>query len=95
MKQLLDVYTFQLQKKVSGKYQQETASFDEVAKDLIAMNPNKNKMAAFLQEIVKTLDTAFLVSLDSSKAICFKDVGNFSVSEDSNILLSAKVFLSG
>lgn len=93
MKQLLDVYTFQLQKKVSGKYQKEAASFDEAAKALIAMNPNKNKMAAFLQEIVKTLDTAFMVSSDSSKAICFKNVGNFSVSEDSNIF--SGIFLGG
>lgn len=74
MKLLLDVYTFQLQKKVNGKYQKEAASFDEVAKALIALNPTKTKMAAFLQEIVKTLDTAFLVSSDSSKAICFKNV---------------------
>lgn len=93
MKQFLDVYTFQLQKKVNGKYQKEAASFDEVAKALIALNPTKTKMAAFLQEIVKTLDTAFLVNSDSSKAICFKNVENFSVSEDSNTI--SGMFLGG
>ena len=93
MKQFLDIYTFQLQKKVSGKYQKEAASFDEAAKALIALNPIKSKMGAFLQEIVKTFDTAFLVSSDSSKAICFKNVGNFNVSEDSNTI--SGMFLGG
>ena len=93
MKQLLDIYTFQLQKKVSGKYQEEAVSFDEVAKVLIALNPTKSKMGAFLQEIVKTFDTTFLVSADSSKALCFKNVGDFSISEDSNTI--SGIFLGG
>ena len=56
MVQLLDVYTFQLQKKVQGKYQKEATSFDEIAKVLIDKNPQKTKMEALLQEIVKTFE---------------------------------------
>ncbi len=93
MVQLLDVYTFQLQKKVKGKYQKEATSFDEIAKVLINMNPQKSKMAALLQQIVKTFDTSFLLSSDSSKAICFKNVEDFNISEDSNTI--SGIFLGG
>ena len=93
MIQLLDVYTFQLQKKVKGKYQKEATSFDDLAKDLIEANPNKSKMSAFLQEIVKTFDTSFMLNSDCSKAICFKNVSNFSISEDSNTI--SGIFLGG
>lgn len=93
MVQLLDVYTFQLQKKVHGKYQKEATSFDEIAKVLIGLNPQKSKMAALLQEIVKTFDTYFLLNSDSSKAICFKNVEDFNISEDSNTI--SGIFLGG
>ena len=93
MIQLLDIYTFQLQKKVKGKYQKEATSFDEIAKVLINMNPQKSKMAALLQQIVKTFDTSFLLSPDSSKAICFKNVEDFNISEDSNTI--SGIFLGG
>ena len=93
MKQLLDVFTFQLQKKEHGKYQKEATSFDEIAKMLIDSNPSKSKMAALLQEIVKTFDTSFLISSDSSKAICFNNVGEFCISEDSNTI--SGIFLGG
>ena len=93
MIQLLDVYTFQLQKKVKGKYQKEATSFDEIAKVLIDLNPQKSKMAALLQQIVKTFDTSFLLNSDSSKAICFKNVEDFNISEDSNTI--SGIFLGG
>lgn len=93
MIQLLDVYTFQLQKKVKGKYLKEATSFDDFAKDLIEANPNKSKMSAFLQEIVKTFDTSFMLNSDCSKAICFKNFSNFSISEDSNTI--SGIFLGG
>lgn len=93
MIQLLDVFTFQLQKKVSGKYQKEATSFDDIAKDMIDVNPNKSKMSAFLQEIVKTFDTSFMLNSDCSKAICFKNVGDFCISEDSNTI--SGIFLGG
>lgn len=93
MIQFLDVFTFQLQKKVKGKYQKEAISFNDLAKDLIEANPNKSKMSAFLQEIIKTFDTSFMLNSDCSKAICFKNVGNFSISEDSNTIHG--IFLGG
>lgn len=93
MKQLLDVFTFQLQKKELGKYHKEAIAFDEIAKALIDSNPSKSKMGALLQEIVKTFDTSFLISSDSSKAICFNNVRDFCISEDSNTI--SGIFLGG
>lgn len=93
MKLLLDVFTFQLQRKVKGKYQNEPISLDDAAKNIMACYPDKSKMAAFLQEIVKTFDTSFLLNSDKSKAICFKNVNEFSISEDSNTI--SGLFLGG
>lgn len=93
MKLFLDIFTFQLQKKEKGKYKKDAACFDEITNLFKERYPDKSKMAAFLQEIVNVFDTSFLLSSDKSKAICFRDVKDFSVSEDANSI--AGKFLGG
>lgn len=87
MKMQLDIFIFQLLKKVNGKYSKEPSNFNEIHKLLSQSYPNKTPMAALLQAIIKDFDTSsFQLNAESSKAICFQNMSVFNIQEDQNYI---------
>ncbi len=93
MKLSLDIFIFQLQKKAGKRYLNEAANFDKVTNALSLIHPNKSSMAAFMQELVKSFETSFLLNEENSKAICFQHAGTFSINDNKNTI--AGRFLGG
>ncbi len=86
MKLFLDVFIFQLKKKVGGKYLNEAVNFDEIHTVLATRYPDKKPMAALLQNIASSIDTTFYLNDDNSKALSFCKGDTFSINENGNFI---------
>lgn len=86
MKLFLDVFVFQLQRKVNGKYEDDACNFSELHKMLVSRYPKKKLMAAFAQDLVKSFDKSFFCSEDNTKALSFCKSDSFTLSENENTI---------
>lgn len=86
MKLLFDIFIFQLQKKINGKYEQDASNFDDVYKLLHSRYQDKKYICAFLQELVKSFDETFYLDKEKTKAFSFQNIENLSIELENNTI---------
>ena len=86
MKLYLDIFLFQLHKKTRSKKDKQPVNFDEIYDSLQKKYPEKNHIAAFLQEMVKSFDKTFYLDKEKTKAICFQDLNQFRLNQEQNTI---------
>lgn len=93
MKLSLDVFIFQLQKKVNNKYQTEPSDFNELYNKFDNQSEVHKGLHYFLSELILQADTTFKSNLDNSKAFSFDSANDIKIKSENNTI-SGK-FLGG
>ena len=93
MKLSLDIFIFQLQKKVNNKYQTEPSDFNEVYNKFNNQSEEHKGLHYFLSELILQADTTFKSNSDNSKAFSFDSANDIKIRSENNTI-SGK-FLGG
>ncbi|MBQ3605745.1 MAG: hypothetical protein II990_05775 [Muribaculaceae bacterium] len=86
MKLSLDVFIFQLQKKLNNKYQLEPVDFNEAYSKFDNLSENHKGLNSFLSELIFQADTTFKLNSDNSKAFSFDSANNIKINSERNTI---------
>lgn len=93
MKLSLDIFIFQLQKKLNNRYQIEPTDFDEIYNRFDNQSETHKGLNYFLSELIIQADSTFKLNSDNSKAFSFDSANDIKINSKNNTI-SGK-FLGG